>query len=354
MTKKNTNKTSLFFFSFLMLINLASAQVVSPFNKLVISDTSKNYSFIVSGHFHGESTNKSTFPASTILAGIDTLNNLHSLFLMSLGDMFIDVNDTYINNYQKSLFSKLKMPLFNAVGNHDLANGNLYEKVYGKEFYFFKIQSEIYIVLNSEVNDGSIIGEQLEMLRSALAAGKNMEIKNIFIFIHRPLWAENNSEYKMLFEGNTRTEIGSNNFEEIVKPLIVDASRLKPVFFLSGSLAGGSVSFFYHRENSSSITFMQTAIRDLPRDAVLLVSIKNGKVAFKGISLTGQKLQPIESYDLDYWKNNTIAEEPFNYRLLPFLTKKMLLHYYFWIGFVSSLSLILILRFVYKIWKRRG
>lgn len=353
MTKKYKNRIGLFCFSFLLLIHLTSAQIASPFNKLSVVDTAENYSFIVGGHFHGESTNQSTFPASTIIAAIDTLNSFHPNFLMSLGDLFIDVNETYVNNYQKSLFNKLQMPIFNAVGNHDLSNGNMYEKIYGKTFFSFISHSSLFVVLNTEVNDGSIKGEQFEFFKNALLQGRTDSIKNIFIFSHRPIWSENNLTYENLFIGNSRTEFGTNNFEEEIKPLLTEFSKVKSIYWMSGSMASGPVSFFYHKESESRITFLQTAIRDLPRDAVLLVTVVNGQVAFKGISITGQNLEPIESYDLDYWKKNSYAEEPFNYRMLPYLTKKMLMHYYFWIGFVSSLLVLLVLRFILAKWKRR-
>ncbi|HLC84039.1 MAG TPA: hypothetical protein VJI69_09415, partial [Bacteroidia bacterium] len=80
----------------------------------------------------------------------------------------------------------------------------------------------------------------------------------------------------------------------------------------------------------------------------------DGKVTFNGISLTGQTLLTIESYNIEYWHKNTAIEEPFNYRLLPYLTLKMVSHYYFWIGFTSSLLILLILRFLYSRWKKRG
>jgi Calcineurin-like phosphoesterase len=354
MIKRNTSKFFIFSVCLFLLVNKLAGQTVSPFNKLPLADTSGNYSFIVSGHFHGESSNLSTFPASTLLAGIDTLNSIRSSFMISLGDMFIDLNETYVSNYKKSLFSKLNMPIFNAVGNHDLSNNNFYEKVYGKTYYSFSVGSELYIFLNTEINDGSIKNEQLEFFKKALAEAQSEKVKNIFIFSHRPVWAENNATYEGLFKGNSRTLIGENNFEEDIKPLLVVFPKYKQVYWISGSLANGPVSFFYNKEPDSKILFMQTAIRDLPRDAVLQIDVKDGTVSLKGISLTGQSLEPIETYNLDYWKQRVDVEEPFNYRLLPLLIMQMLLHHYFWIGFVSSVLLLLLLSFLYNRWKKRG
>ncbi len=337
-----------------MVVQLLSAQIISPFNKLSIIDTNTSYTFLVSGHFHGASYNKSTLPAATLLAGIDTINSFRSSFFISLGDLFLDASETYINNYQKKLFNKLDMPLFNAVGNHDVSNDNFYEKNYGKTFYSFTCNSEFFIVLNTELNDGSIKDEQLTFLETALKEANSAKIKNIFIFSHRPIWSENNPVYSELFAGNTRTSFGENNYEDEVKPLLLDISKSKSIYWMSGSMADAPASFFYHKELESNITYMQTAIRDLARDAVLKVNVLDGNVSFNGISLTGQSLSSIETYNLDFWNKNSVVDEPFNYRLLPYLTKKMLSGYDFWIGFVSSLLLLLILRFIVIKWKRRG
>ncbi|MGZ4055323.1 MAG: metallophosphoesterase family protein [Bacteroidia bacterium] len=353
MIKRKTNNISIALFTLLITTQLLSAQLVSPFNKLSVTDTSKSYSFIVSGHFHGGSTNISTFPASTILAGIDTLNALKPAFLISLGDLFLDVNDVYIEHYQKSFFSKLQMPLYNAVGNHDVGNGNMYEKIYGKTFFSFKIQSEFFIVLNTELNDGSIKDEQLAFFKNALNEAHAKEIKNIFILSHRPVWSENAPDYKNLFAGNTRTALGHNNYEEVIKPLIADFSKDKSVYWFSGSMAGGPSSFFYHKEANTGLTVIQTAIRDLPRDAVLQVNVADGKISFKGISLTGQNIEPIENYDIDYWKKTIAPEEKFNYRLLPLMTKQMLMHQYFWIGLVVGSLLFVTAFFIKRRWKRK-
>lgn len=351
MIKRKINKTATSILFYLIVLNTLSAQIVSPFNNLKIIDTSQNYSFIVSGHFHGASNNISTFPSSTLLANIDTLNSLKPSFLMSLGDMFLDVNETYIEHYQKSLFDKLKMPLLNAVGNHDLSNNNMYEEVYGTTFFTFKKNTELFVVLNTEINDGSIQGNQLKMLKTSLSEAKNNNIKNIFIFSHRPVWAEDNAKYSDLFIGNTRSSFGSPNFEKEIHPLLKKSAI--PIYWISGSMADAPAAFFYDKNETSNITFMQTAIRDLPRDAILQVNIIDGKIYFKGISLTGQILEPIENYNINYWTKNSAPEKSFNYRLLPYLTLQMFKNYFFWIGFIFCCFFILLLRYIMKQWKEK-
>jgi hypothetical protein len=245
------------------------------------------------------------------------------------------------------------MPLLNAVGNHDLA-GNVYEKLYGKTFYSFTHNSELFIILNTEVNDGSIKDEQLSMFSKAMDDALKGEIKGVFIFSHRPIWSERIKKYEKLFSDNTRTAIGNNNFTEDIKPILQKISKHKNVFWISGSMGGmAPASFFYDKEEETNVTFMCTAIRDLPRDAMLQINVIDGIISMKGISLTGQHLLPIENYNLDYWNKNIAPEQTFNFRLLPYLTKQMLMHHYFWFGFSFCLILILCISFIRKRWKKR-
>ncbi len=348
-----TNKSILILSGLTLLLNVLTAQIISPFNNLPVYDSSKNYSFIVSGHFHGASTNSSTFPASSLLANIDSLNSLKPVFLMSLGDMFLDVNDTYINHYKYCLFDKLKMPLFNSVGNHDLA-GNVYEKKFGKTYFSFVHNSELFIVLNTEMNDGSIKDEQLKLFTFSIDTALKSEIKNVFIFTHRPIWAERIEKYSKLFSDNTRTALGNNNFIEDIEPLLKKVSKNKNVYWLSGSMGGmAPASFFFDKDEKTNVTFMQTSIRDLPRDAILQVNINNGIATLKGISITGQKLTPVEDYNLVYWNKNMAPEQAFNFRLVPYLAKQMLLHHFFWFGFFFFLLITLTITFIKKRWKRK-
>ena len=330
---------------------IINAQVVSPFNKLKVKDSLHNYSFIISGHLHGASTNYSSFPASTLLANIDTLNSSNPEFMISLGDLFLDVNEDYLRNYKKSLFEKLTFPLFNAVGNHDLSNGNTYGTLYGKSFFKFQTGTELFIFLDTELNNGDIEGEQFRFLTNALT-NANEIVRNVFILSHRPVWAQHMKKYSKLFEGNTRAVLKSDNFNSKILPLLKRVTAEKNVFWFSGSLGNGIASFFYDRNESVNITFMQTAIRDLPRDAVLKVNIKDSKVSFQGISFTGQLLKPVEQYNLEYWNKSVPEDRKINFRLVPYLLLKMISHHYFWSGFAIALTGLLFISLFIK-WRKR-
>lgn len=331
---------------YVVLFTLTGYTQVSPFNGKAVNEyDSAGFTFLVTGHIHGASSNVSGFPASTILGNIDSLNSFKPSFMVSLGDLFPELNPQVKENYDKSFFEKISFPLFNVVGNHDLGRG-AYVKWYGKTYSHFIFKNSLFVFLDTESDDGSIEDEQLGMLREALEQVSTSGVKHVFVFSHRPVWAEQNKRYDGLFAGNTRTMVGNNNYERVVLPLLKDVSKLAEVYWMSGSMSSAPVSFFYDKDPGTGIVHIQTAIRELPRDAVLKVNMKNDRISFECISLTGQDLKSLESYDINFWKS-TIHEEPeFNFRLLPYLTLLMITHNYFWFGFGIACITLLVLFFI--------
>lgn len=331
------------FFIFVLFTSLTNAQLVSGFNDLPIRvNNSGSYSFYVGGHFHGSSTNLSGYPASSLLANLDELNSDTNSFIISTGDLFLDIKNN-IPNYKKSLFSKLKIPLFNAVGNHDVS-GDIYNSNFGATWHYFIIGTELYIILDAEINDGSIKGEQLKFFKKTIEfnCNKQSNISNVFIFTHRPIWTESDEKFESIFVDNTQSNF-SNNFNADVLPILATCSTKQNIFWFSGSLgANAPVSFFYHK-NKNSITFIQSAIRDLPRDGIIKVKINNSQVSFETISLSGLAMPKLESCDLNMWKNMP-KSQPFNYRLIPLYLKQMVFHRYFWYGIIGGIILFFISR----------
>jgi hypothetical protein len=308
---------------------------------IVKSDSSLNYSFFVSGHFHGSSNNTTGLPSVTVTNNLQRINSEGTLFLVSLGDLFLDVKND-IPAYKKHLIDKLSIPLFNTPGNHDLYK-NVYENNFGSTFYFFTFQNDLFIFFNTELNDGSISGIQMKTLREALKFSD--KCNNIFVFTHRLIWAEEHPKMKHLFKDNTRSKDGNNFWREIL-PLINKSSKGKNVYFMGGSLGNSPSPFFYYRENRNY--FIATAIRNTPKDAFLKVNVINGKVSFSAFPL----VMPIEYYDLDFY-NGKYQEVPgFNWRLVPLYIKNMFFHRYFWYGISFLLAPILLIYFRKKIRKK--
>lgn len=314
----------------------------SPFVKKEFAnvqvDSSGNYSFLVSGHFYGAGTNASGLPANTLLANLDEINQSGACMLMCLGDLFKDPSND-IPGYEKSFFSKLKMPLFNAPGNHD-TDDPIYEKNYGPTSFLFKVNNDYHLVLDTERNDGDLNEEDLNLLREI----RDANVNNCFIYSHRTIWKSTYPELDDLFKGNTQSLTG-NNFKSEVLPLLKEISVKMPVYFFSGSMGGGPASFFHYQ--ADDITYVVTSIRELKRDAMLMVNVNQGQVSFETMSLTAEPVEPLTAYGTEYWLEED-HDEPFNWGIFAYEIQKMLLHWYFWLGVIftglGSLLIFLILR----------
>lgn len=330
---------------------VAESTPPSPFNDLAAAEDSvdQGYAFLVSGHLYGGAGPHNGFPAATLLANLDHLNDDYDFrFFVCLGDLFQSIRDDH-GNYEKALFSKLKMPLYNAVGNHDLS-GTYYQDNFGATWFAFDYSGDRFIFLDAESDDSNIEGDQLQWFQEQLKTLPSQA--NVFIFTHRPIWAEEDEVLSKIFADNTQSTFGSN-FQDDVYPLLAAVEANHNIYWMSGSLGTAPASYFYHPIEGTNIHYIQTAIRDLPRDGVLRVFVnKDGEVAFFPRSLTINNPMSLEKHTVDFWQDDAV-DEGFNYRLIPYLVKEMAKHRYFWYGVGYGAGFLLFLIAFQKFRKRR-
>lgn len=329
----------------ILLFSAAWAQH-SKINKQTLEiKNPKDFSFVVVGHIHGSSQNTAGFPASTFLGNLDAINTWNTSFMASLGDLFLAPSKEK-GNYEKCFFSKYKAPIFNAVGNHDIEDFN-WQKNYGPTTYNWEIDGHQFMVIDLERGNGSLEEFQIQMLKSLVNKLKNG--KNLFVFGHRPVFTEGHPKLNDVFPDNTAS---GTNFREVALPLLKKIPPQSHAYWFGGSIGGmAPVSYFYHPEKNN-IHFIATAIRDLPRDGVLLCQVKNDRVHFDCKSLTGQKLQNLTSYNLKYWQTHDNSK-PFNWRLLPLYTYQMLTSWHFWLGVFFTILGYFSIRFILNLIRKR-
>jgi hypothetical protein len=321
------------------------SQYKSPFNHKVIAQDSVNtYTFIVTGHLYGDGANLSHYPANTILANLDLINDSNAKMFVNLGDLFLDVKKDK-SAYEKSLFNKLQMPLVNTVGNHDLS-GTFYQDNYGETSFLFKVNGDLHLVLDSERNNGDIKDDQLELIDECIELAKSGNYSNTFIYMHRTLWKDAYPEMQDLFTTNTQSLI-TPNYEKIVLPKFKTLAKLTDVYLFSGSLGEAPASFFYFKDEPANIQIIATAIRSLPRDAILKVQVREGAVSFETISLTGETLLPLTAYDINFW-NAPQPKADVNWGLVFYKIKMGVTHRYFWSGVLVSTLFLLSLFFILR------
>lgn len=320
--------------------------ITSPLNGkiLELSDTPQDYSFFVAGHVYGAPESHSVFPSASFLANIDMLNHDQARFFILLGDNYRIAESSYIENFKVSICSNVEIPMFNAVGNHDVTDRGLYETHFGRTYFDFKHGSELFIILDSELDDGKIVGEQLDYLKNVLNCTiESEEVKNVFIFSHKLIWCVDDADMRIVYEhlNSRHGYANSDNFKSVVMPEIVRLSQTKKIFMVSGDIGvSWSLPLFYHKDEKYDITYIACGLGDTEKDAVIKVDIKSGgNVTFTPISLTGEKLEKMNHYGISYWMAHFGAHDQQSAKIPGMLT-----NIYFYLGIIFSVTIMGILR----------
>jgi calcineurin-like phosphoesterase family protein len=295
---------------------------------------------VISGHFHGSGKDRSGYPAATLLANIDRINSLQASAILSTGDLFLEPEKEH-QQFQRSFLSKLNAPIFNVPGNHD--KGGYYDEHFGPTYSSFMIGEDAFILLDTEQKDGSLDKDQLQLLEEL----EQKDVRNIFILSHRPIWSEGDKRYGPLFEGNTRSVVGTN-FKQAVFPLVQELAKSSPVFWISGSTAGNAPTSFFFQEHEQNIFYIQSAIRNSEWDALLVADVSADGIRWSSLSLTDRTATDPRSFNADWWWQQRGGKKPFNYRLIPYYVKSAALEPLFWYGAVVGLLLFALVRLVLR------
>ena len=329
-------------------ITVSTSAQPSPYNglPLVPPDSTGNYRLIISGHFHGASSNASGYPAATLLARLDRVNGLRANALLSTGDLFLNP-DRDSARFAESLFQRLQVPLYNAPGNHD-REGNAFGDV---PFPFvLQMGRDRIILLDTERDNSDILGDQLNALEQAAKDSEAGVLGRVFIITHRPVWAEADPTYGPLFKGNTRSLTGCN-YERDVWPLVRRMAEGSSVVWASGSMAGGAPASVFFQPHEKNVTYIQSAIRDELRDALLVADVGPGSITWSLVSLTGQATASVDRYTAAWWKEQRAqGGASFNWRLLPYLVTSVVTHRAFAWGAGAMLVLLMLLRTLLRRW----
>jgi hypothetical protein len=128
---------------------------------------------------------------------IDQLNLMQPEFVLSVGDLI----EGYTSNRAaidrewrefQTYASRLQMPFFYVVGNHDLANktmAGVWKERFGRSWYSFLYKDVLFLALDSEDPPGNKYGgigaDQLGWLKKTLA---DHPARWTMAFVHKPMW----------------------------------------------------------------------------------------------------------------------------------------------------------------------
>tara|TARA_B100000524_G_C23652555_1_gene370659 strand:- start:2451 stop:3320 length:870 start_codon:yes stop_codon:yes gene_type:complete len=264
-----------------------------------------NYSFFAAGHTYGNPMDKAHpkglyKPFKDKIAFINEDKNIRMGFL--LGDVVWTPS-----NWDAALedISLLSDSIYFSRGNHD-GPLELFEKRFGKSYHSFNECNDLFIVLDSNLDNWNISGEQLIFLKNTIR-NKGKKARNIFIFIHHIIWWTTN-KYSKPFPNSTHGRDKDVNYWSKIEPLLKKSG--KPIYFFGGDLGAFSseqrgkyypVEYSYF--NKDNITYIGTGMGGGIRDNFVVVDVLNsGQVNFRLIHLNGTNMSglgKLEEYNTE-------------------------------------------------------
>ncbi len=289
--------------------------VKSPVNNKILPQNPNRiqYVFFAGGHLYGYPST-SIFVAPSLLSSINEINKNKPHFFVSLGDNYRNADSLTISVFKQTFAEKLNCPFFITVGNHDVSKRAVFNSFFGNNtWYSFYYSNDIFIFLDSEIDDGKIVAEQLNFLKTKTKEIiDNNTIKNVFIFCHKLIWTIQDTTFKIVYE-NTNDVNGykyNDNFLKEVFPLIQKMALNHNVYFMSGDIGVElknkryGFPLFYHKVKNTNITYIANGIGDNNKDLILKIDVDiQGNVKINTFALTPYEWKNIENYGLNFWKS---------------------------------------------------
>lgn len=277
--------------------------LVSSCQKDVITDplpkTIEPYTFFAAGHTYGSpgTDNAGFHPPFTAKFNLINKRNIDLGFL--LGDI---VNVGSAKNWDEvdSVLNYLDNETYFAVGNHDMTDRPLFESRYGKTYFNFKHNEDLFIVLDPNIDQWNILGEQLNFLQDVLDKESN-EARNVFVFFHQLIWIDRkNNKYSTVAPNSFEGRADTINFWTEVEPLF--NALPNEVYMFAGDIGAAHWSDDAMYDHYDNITFIATGMGEGVGDNFVFIDVdETGKVSFELISLNEDDIHAmgnIEDYQV--------------------------------------------------------
>lgn len=202
----------------------------------------------------------------------------------------------------------LGLPIYFAVGNHDMENRSLFESRYGNTYFDFTYEKDLFIVLDPNINGWSIKGGQLKYLKDLLDE-KSMSVDNIFVFFHQIIWREPNNKFNYILFNSNAGRISPVNFWPEIEPLFSKLSN--DVVMFAGDI-GASWASDVSFDINKNITFITTGMGDEDGENFVVVNVAKSKsLDYDLICLSDPQLECLGNIE-DY----AVVNEPKGFNLL--------------------------------------
>lgn len=291
-----------------------SASQVQGINKIGFPEKNRgDFDFFVVGHLYGSQQIKDRQPDAAFLAALPAISQASPDFLVSLGDMAEQSTNEEFDLLDSTFLSKVAFPVFNTVGNHDVANRELYEARYGRTYFTFKYGPSRLIFLDTEKSRCKLDERQTYVIQTAVTSAlRDSEVRYIFVFMHRTFFFQNEAlaaKQDSMAGPNEWKCYGSKPFRALMDEVLIPAAQQKPVYLFAGDVgAWGNLTPYYEQHPDVPLTMFMTGLGDTERDNILHVRVSKLQVKVELILLNGMRSQPLQEFGPEYWEKIASGE----------------------------------------------
>jgi hypothetical protein len=274
-------------------------------NELPLEPNQDSLSFLVAGHIYGSHNQTEFHPAMTLQTNLQLINQMDLDMVVLLGDIVPATTEGQFQNLKRYFLDYLTMPVFNAVGNHDIESREIYENRYGETVFSFKYKNNLFLFMDTTIEPCSLPAVQIDRIVAeieALSPGNPLE--GIHIFLHHVIFLDEERLSNQQPSMPNQTCPPAVEFNTLLQDTLIPTSAVTPIYLYAGDVGAWSnnnLSPYYELIPNSNVTRVATGLAYSDGDSVLIVREIDGQLSIEPLSLTGKPMLPIETYNYQYW-----------------------------------------------------
>lgn len=245
------------------------------FSNATAQSDSNLYSFFIAGHTYGTVGIDNTGLHPPFIDKFEYIQNREEIkFGILTGDIVSpdpvaqDWDEVDVN------IDSLGLPVYFAVGNHDMENRPLFESRYGDTYFDFIYESDLFIILDPNLDEWNISDDQLVFLENVVDSNYQT-VDNIFVFFHQLLWWEEDNNYSEVIPNSFAGRSDTVNFWTDIEPIFSIIPN--QVVFCMGDMGAVSWSNDFMYDSYANITFIGSGMGEGPGDNFIVINVDYDK-----------------------------------------------------------------------------
>ena len=250
------------------------------------AEKKNSYSFFVAGHVYGSPGTSERGLYKPFLVELLKLDSVHYSFGVLTGDVVQNSTQEEWDILESDL-DYLGVDIHFSLGNHDYKKPKLIKRKFKKTFYCFYRENDLHIILDPNLDEWNISGNQLEFLKETIK--NNSELAdNIFVYSHQLLWWAPDNKYHKIRINSPEGRATKINFWDEVAPLFRQLSI--PVYMFAGDIGAAEWADDYSFDLDENIRFISSGMGEGKGDNFLNVKVLETKeVVIELISIPSGK-----------------------------------------------------------------